>query len=75
VSTAVVPDPEVEPTMKVERVARAFDISRAKAYEAVKLGDIPSIKLGRRVVVPTAAVRRMLQLDGDPAGPAKASLS
>jgi hypothetical protein len=30
----------------------------------VKTGDIPSIKLGRRIVVPTAAVRRMLQLDG-----------
>lgn len=63
-STAVVPDPAVEPTMNVERVAAAFHISRAKAYEAVKTGDIPSIKLGRRLVVPTAAVRRMLQLDG-----------
>ena len=52
--------------MKVERVAAAFHISRAKAYEAVKTGEIPSIKLGRRIVVPTAAVRRMLLLDGGP---------
>jgi hypothetical protein len=59
----LVPDPAVEPTMNVDKVARAFHISRAKAYEAVKTGDIPSIKLGRRLVVPTAAVRRMLQLD------------
>ena len=52
--------------MQVEQVAKAFHISRAKAYEAVKTGDIPSIKLGRRLVVPTAAVRRMLQLDSGP---------
>ena len=66
VSTALVPDAGSEPTMNVERVAKAFHISRAKAYEAVKSGDIPSIKLGRRLVVPTAAVRRMLQLDSGP---------
>ena len=52
--------------MQVEQVAKAFHISRAKAYEAVKSGDIPSIKLGRRLVIPTAAVRRMLQLDRGP---------
>jgi hypothetical protein len=63
VSTALVPDPAVEPTMKVDRVARAYGISRAAAYQAVLAGEIPSIKVGRRVVVPTAAVRRALQLD------------
>ena len=52
--------------MQVEQVAKAFHISRAKAYEAVKSGDIPAIKLGRRIVVPTAAVRRLLQLDSGP---------
>jgi excisionase family DNA binding protein len=52
--------------MHMDRVAKAFHISRATAYEAVKNGTIPSIKVGRRVVVPTAAVRRMLQLDGGP---------
>jgi excisionase family DNA binding protein len=56
--------------MQVEQVAKAFHISRAKAYEAVKSGDIPAIKLGRRIVVPTAAVRRMLQLDGNGGGAA-----
>jgi hypothetical protein len=54
--------------MRVDRVAAAFHISRAAAYEAVKNGEIPSIKLGHRIVVPTAAVRRMLLLDGGPGG-------
>jgi Helix-turn-helix domain len=64
VTAVLVPDPAVEPTMQVGNVAKAFHISRAAAYEAVKTGEIPSIRIGRRIVVPTAAVRRMLQLDG-----------
>jgi len=50
--------------MQVEQLAKAFHISRASAYEGVKTGEIPSIRIGKRVVVPTAAVRRMLLLDG-----------
>jgi len=52
--------------MPVDSVARAIGISRAAAYEGVKNGEIPSIRIGRRIVVPTAAVRRMLLLDGGP---------
>jgi excisionase family DNA binding protein len=66
VATALVPDPATEPTMPVDQVAKAFHISRAAAYEGVKTGEIPSIRIGRRIVVPTAAVRRMLLLDGGP---------
>ena len=70
-NTVIVPDPAVEPTMPVERVAAAFHISRAAAYEGVKNGEIPSIRIGRRIVVPTAAVRRMLLLDGGPGSDAR----
>ena len=38
-------------------------ISRNSAYEAVKLGDIPSLKIGRRIIVPKAALDRMLEGD------------
>jgi excisionase family DNA binding protein len=51
--------------MQVERVARALGISRNATYNGVESGEIPSIRIGRRIVVPTAAVRRMLQLDRD----------
>jgi excisionase family DNA binding protein len=50
--------------MKVERAAKALGISRGAGYEAVRTGEIPSIRIGGRVVVPTAWVRRALQLDG-----------
>jgi excisionase family DNA binding protein len=66
VTTALVPDPAVEPTMQVDTVAKALGLSRAAAYNGVQTGEIPSIRIGRRIVVPTAAVRRMLQLDSGP---------
>jgi excisionase family DNA binding protein len=56
--------------MQVDDVAEALGISRAAAYNAVKTGEIPSIRIGRRLVIPTAAVRRMLQLDGNGGGAA-----
>jgi excisionase family DNA binding protein len=52
--------------MPVDEVAAALGISRASAYEGVKTGDIPCIRVGRRFLVPTAAVRRLLQLDSGP---------
>ncbi len=51
-TTGLVPDPQVEPTMQVEQVAKAFHISRASAYEGVKTGEIPSIKIGKRPQTP-----------------------
>jgi excisionase family DNA binding protein len=65
-TTALVPNPADHPTMPVDEVAAALGISRASAYEGVKTGDIPCIRVGRRFLVPTAAVRRLLQLDSGP---------
>ena len=54
-------------TLTVEEVAATLGISRAFAYEAVRRGEIPSIRIGRRVLVPRAALERLL--DGDNALP------
>jgi excisionase family DNA binding protein len=59
-----IPDPAQQPTMTVDETADALGISRASAYEGVRTGDIPAIRIGRRWVIPTAKVRRMLELDG-----------
>jgi excisionase family DNA binding protein len=47
-------------TLTVEEAAATLGISRAFAYEAVRRGDIPSIRIGRRVLVPQAALARLL---------------
>jgi hypothetical protein len=62
-NTPVLPDPTVEPTVSVERAGAIFGISRASAYGAVHDGSIPSIRLGRRLVVPSAAILKMLATD------------
>jgi excisionase family DNA binding protein len=38
-------------------------ISRAFAYELVARGELPVIRLGRRIVVPKAALLAMVALD------------
>ncbi len=47
--------------MTVEEAAEILRISRNTAYEAVKRGDIPSIRIGRRVLVPCTALEKMLR--------------
>ena len=58
-------DPLTKPTMSVDETAFVLGIGRATAYQAVRTGQIPSIKVGRRLRVPTAILVRMLGLDAD----------
>ena len=53
-------------TLTVEEAAQALGISRASAYEAVRVGEIPSIRIGKRVLVPKSALERMLEHAGEP---------
>lgn len=45
---------------KVEEVAELLGISRPQAYKAVKDGIIPSLRIGRRLLVPKARVEELL---------------
>ena len=47
-------------TYTVTEVAELLGISRSSAYQCVRRGEIPSLVLGRRVVVPRSAVERLL---------------
>lgn len=57
------PDPTTRPTVTVEEAGSYLGISRGSAYEAARNGDLPSIRVGRRLLVPTAALRRLLSID------------
>jgi excisionase family DNA binding protein len=54
----------------VEEAAQLLGISRSFAYEAVEHGDIPSMRIGRRILVPKAALRRFLESAAPPANDA-----
>jgi hypothetical protein len=60
------PDPAVEPVVSVPRAGEIFGLSRPSAYEAARRGQIPTIRIGRRVLVPTAKLLAMLGLGGQP---------
>ena len=47
-------------TVTVEEAARILGVGRNAAYQAVAIGTIPSIRIGRRLLVPRAALDRML---------------
>ncbi len=44
----------------LNEVASLLRISRGSAYEAAKRREIPTIRIGRRLLVPIAALERML---------------
>jgi len=51
-------------TVTVDEAARMLGVGRASAYEGVRSGRIPSIRVSdRRIVVPLAALQRLLQGD------------
>jgi excisionase family DNA binding protein len=47
-------------TVTVEEAGRLLGIGRGTAYEAVRSGDIPSVRIGRRVLVPRHALLALL---------------
>lgn len=46
-------------TISVEEAGKRLGISRNSAYEACKNGQIPTIRIGRLILVPEAAFERM----------------
>ena len=46
--------------LTVEEAARLLRISRGLAYEMVKQRALPTIRLGRRILVPRSALERLL---------------
>lgn len=47
-------------TVTIEEAAPILGVSRGSAYGAARTGEIPTLRIGRRLVVPVAALRRLL---------------
>lgn len=48
-------------TLTIVEAAQALGIGRNQGYEAARRGEIPTIRIGKRILVPAAALERMLQ--------------
>jgi hypothetical protein len=63
-----IPDPAEQPFMPLWSddepcAGRTIGLGRSSTYLAAERGEIPTVRFGRRVVVPTAALRRLAQID------------
>lgn len=47
-------------TLTVPEAAEALGLSRNSAYAAARSGDLPTIRIGRRLLVPVDALERKL---------------
>jgi excisionase family DNA binding protein len=52
--------PAARLALSVEETAARLGVGRAAAYEAIKRGEIPILKIGRRILVPLAALEKLL---------------
>ena len=55
-------------TVKVRDAAKILGVSAGTAYESIRRGQLPAIRLGKRLVVPVAALERMLSDAGQVEG-------
>ena len=60
----LIPDPRIEPTMKLERAGRALGLGRSTSYELARSGEfpVPVIRVRNIYRVPTMGVLRALDL-------------
>lgn len=49
-----------KPTLSVKETAELLGVSRDVVYQCAQSGDIPALRLGRRLLIPRAALVRML---------------
>jgi excisionase family DNA binding protein len=47
--------------LTVSEAAKLLRLSRGSAYEGIRLGQIPSIRIGRRLLVPRRALEKLLE--------------
>ena len=53
--------------LTVKEAGKLLRISRGATYEAVRLGRLKSVRIGKRILIPRASIDRLLEeaRDGD----------
>lgn len=59
----VIPRADVQPFATVPEAGAWLGLGEGAAYRSAQRGEIPTLKLGRKLVVPVAELRRKLGLD------------
>lgn len=56
--------PEERKTITIAEAAKVLGIGRNQAYEAAKRGDLPTMRMGNRILVLAGPLDRMLNGEG-----------
>ena len=59
------PTPDEKPLLKIDEVAELTGLERHHLYRLTARGEFPSVRVGRLLFVPTAALRRFLRIDDE----------
>jgi excisionase family DNA binding protein len=51
--------------LTIEEARRLLGIGRSQAYAAARSGELPTVRIGKRLLVPRIALERMLERAGD----------
>lgn len=51
-------------TLTITEAGEMLGIGRTAAYEAARTGDLPTIRIGKRLLVPVVALERLLNEAG-----------
>lgn len=60
---------ELPLTLSVDATARLLGVGRATVYNAVRDGVLPSLRLGKRILIPTGPLLELVGSDDADAGP------
>jgi hypothetical protein len=50
--------------LSVEEAGASIGLGRTASYKAAASGELPTIRMGRRLIVPVPALRRLLEMRG-----------
>jgi excisionase family DNA binding protein len=56
---------DLPPTLTVEQAAKLLGIGRNQTYEAVARGELPAMRIGRRWIIPTLRLLKLLGVGTD----------
>lgn len=61
----MIPTSEETVLLTVDRLLEesAWPLSRSATYDAMRRGELPTVRIGRRLFIPTAQLRQLLGLD------------
>lgn len=64
-SPITLPDPKERATLTVDAVAEIVGVDRKTVYAAINSGELPCLRVGRRILVPTSWLAARITPDSD----------